>query len=421
MQTAIAFILIFGLLVFFHELGHFLFAKRAGIMVREFAIGMGPKIFAMTKGETLYTLRLLPIGGYVRMAGEDMDSTELQPGYRVGLIINEDNMVEKIIFNQSNRQLPDLLFLEVERADLERDLFIEGYDEEEQLVRYNVSRDCVLVENGKETIIAPYDRQFNSKSVGQRSMTIFAGPLFNFILAFFIYLLIGLLNGVPTYEPIITEVVDNDPAAQAGMQAGDRVTAIDGQVVEKWQDLAEIVQESAGETINVTVERSGHTENLTMLVKEVTLEDGKQYGQIGVKYESPREFNPLKAVVQSAQNTYDMTIRIFELLGKLVTGQLTIDALSGPVGIYKTTEEVASYGIFYLMNFAAMLSINLGIMNLLPLPALDGGRLLFFGYEAVRGKPIDRQKEGMVHFVGIVLLMILMVVVTWNDIQRFFF
>lgn len=420
MQTAIAFILIFGLLVFVHELGHFLFAKRAGIMVREFAIGMGPKIFSMTKGETLYTVRLLPIGGYVRMAGEDMDSTELQPGYRVGLIVNEDNLVERIIFNQSNRQLPDLLFLEVERADLERDLFIEGYDEEEQLVRYNVSRDCILVENGKETIIAPYDRQFNAKTVGQRSMTIFAGPLFNFILAFFIYLLIGLMNGVPTYEPIITEVVENDPAAQAGMLAGDKVTAIDGQVVEKWQDLAAIVQESAGETIQVTVERSGHTENLTMQVKEVTLE-GKQYGQIGVKYESPREFNPLKAVVYSAQSIYDMTTRIFELLGDLVTGQLSIDALSGPVGIYKVTEEVAKDGIIYLMNFAAMLSINLGIMNLLPLPALDGGRLLFFGYEAVRGKPLDRQKEGMVHFVGIVLLMILMVVVTWNDIQRFFF
>ncbi|MFJ7950561.1 RIP metalloprotease RseP [Lysinibacillus sp. NPDC096418] len=420
MQTAIAFIFIFGSLVFFHELGHFLFAKRAGIMVREFAIGMGPKIFSITKGETLYTIRLLPIGGYVLMAGQDMESTELQPGYRVGLIINDDNLVKKIIFNQNNRQLPDLLFLEVERADLERDLFIEGYDEEEQLVRYNVSRDCVLVENGRETIIAPYDRQFNAKTVGQRAMTIFAGPLFNFILAFFIYLLIGLLNGVPTYEPIITEVVKNDPAAQAGMIAGDKVTAIDGQVVEKWQELAGIVQESAGETINVTIERNGQTENLAMLVKEVTIE-GKRYGQIGVKYESPREFNPLKAVVNGAQETYNMTMRIFELLGMLITGKFTIDALSGPVGIYKATETVAQYGIYNLMTWAAMLSINLGIMNLLPLPALDGGRLLFFGYEAVRGRPIDRQKEGMIHFVGIVLLMILMVVVTWNDIQRFFF
>ncbi|MGE7997310.1 RIP metalloprotease RseP [Lysinibacillus sp. NPDC093190] len=421
MQTAIAFILIFGLLVFFHEFGHFLFAKRAGIMVREFAIGMGPKIYGKTHGETIYTIRLLPIGGYVRMAGEDMDGAELQPGYRVGLIVDEDNVVKKIIFNQNNKQLPDLLFLEVERADLEKDLFVEGYDEEEKLVRYNVARDCILVENGKETLIAPYDRQFNAKTVGQRAMTIFAGPLFNFILAFIIYMLIGLIHGVPTYEPIITEVVENDPAAQAGMLAGDRVTAIDGQVVDKWQDLAAFVQDHPSEDITVTVDRNGQQVNLNMKVKENIEQNGEKYGQIGVKYESPREFNPLKAVVYGAQETYNMTARIFELLGMLITGKFTIDALSGPVGIYKATEQVAQYGFINLMNWAAMLSINLGIMNLLPLPALDGGRLLFFGFEAVRGKPIDRQKEGLVHFVGIVLLMILMVVVTWNDIQRFFF
>ncbi|MFJ3387262.1 MULTISPECIES: RIP metalloprotease RseP [unclassified Lysinibacillus] len=420
MQTAIAFILIFGILVFFHEFGHFLFAKRAGIMVREFAIGMGPKIYGKTHGETIYTIRLLPIGGYVRMAGEDMDGAELQPGYRVGLIVDEDNVVKKIIFNQNNKQLPDLLFLEVEHADLEKDLFVEGYDEEEKLVRYNVARDCILVENGKETLIAPYDRQFNAKTVGQRAMAIFAGPLFNFILAFIIYMLIGLIHGVPTYEPIITEVVENDPAAQAGMLAGDRVVNIDGQAVEKWQDLAAIVQDHPGEDIAVTVERNGQQVNLNMTVKEVE-QNGEKFGQIGVKYESPREFNPLKSVVYGAQETYNMTAKIFELLGMLITGKFTIDALSGPVGIYKATEQVAQYGFINLMNWAAMLSINLGIMNLLPLPALDGGRLLFFGFEAVRGKPIDRQKEGLVHFVGIVLLMILMVVVTWNDIQRFFF
>ncbi|MEK5231165.1 RIP metalloprotease RseP [Lysinibacillus sp. FSL K6-0232] len=420
MQTAIAFILIFGMLVFFHELGHFLFAKRAGILVREFAIGMGPKIYGKTHGETMYTIRLLPIGGYVRMAGEDMDGTELQPGYRIGLIVNEDNIVQKIIFNQNNKQLPDLLFLEVERADLEKDLFVEGYDEEERLVRYQVARDCVLVENGRELVIAPQDRQFNAKTVGQRAMTIFAGPLFNFILAFVIYLVIGLIHGVPTYEPIITEVVENDPAAQAGMLAGDKVTAIDGQAVEKWQDLAAIVQDHPNEDITVTIERDGQSVNLNMTVKEIQ-QDGEKYGQIGVRYESPREFNPLKAIVYGAQETYNMTVKIFELLGMLITGKFTIDALSGPVGIYKVTEQVAQYGIMNLMNWAAMLSINLGIMNLLPLPALDGGRLLFFGFEALRGKPIDRQKEGLVHFVGIVLLMILMVVVTWNDIQRFFF
>ena len=135
----------------------------------------------------------------------------------------------------------------------------------------------------------------------------------------------------------------------------------------------------------------------------------------------PMEKDALKAVEFGATQTVFWFKKIFELLGMLVTGKLSIDALSGPVGIYKATETAAQFGVFYLMNWAAILSINLGIMNLLPLPALDGGKLLFFLFEAIRGKPIEKQKEGMVHFVGIVLLMLLMLVVTWNDIQRFFF
>ena len=419
MQTIIAFIVIFGSLVFFHELGHFIFAKRAGIMVREFAIGMGPKIFGMTKGETVYTLRLLPIGGYVRMAGEDLDSVELQPGYRVALVLNEKNVVEKIVLNQKT-QYQNVVFLEVERADLEKELWIEGYDEEEQLVRFNVSRHALVVENGTETMIAPLDRQFNSKTVGQRAMAIFAGPLFNFILAFFIFLLIGLIQGVPTYEPVITSVVDDGPAATAGLQAGDLVTAIDGTSITTWQELSATIQQSPGQALALSIERAGTP--LTIDVTPKTVEEaGEKFGQVGVMYQSPVERNPLKAVVHGAEQTYDGVVLIGTLLKKLVTGEFSINALSGPVGIYKQTEEIATFGIYHLMYWAAMLSINLGIMNLLPLPALDGGRLLFFAFEAVRGKPIDSQKEGMVHFVGIVLLMILMVVVTWNDIQRFFF
>lgn len=419
MQTAIAFIIVFGSLVFFHELGHFIFAKRAGILVREFAIGMGPKIFGMRKGETLYTIRLLPLGGYVRMAGEDVDTVELQPGFRVGLIVNRDNVAEKIYLNQ-NVQNPDVLFMEVERADLEKGLWIEGYDEEDQFVRINVSRKAIIVENGNETIVAPYDRQFNSKTVGQRSMAIFAGPLFNFILAFIVFAFIALMQGVPTYEPIIYDVVEDGPAAVAGLEAGDLVKEIDGVAIEDWQTLSGTIQESPGEELTFLVERDGQELEL-MMTPETLEESGKEYGQIGVMYQSPVEKNPLKAIAFGATQTWDYTVLILGLLGDLITGQFTIDALSGPVGIYKATETVAQYGIFNLMNWGAVLSINLGIMNLLPLPALDGGRLLFFGVEALRGKPIDRKKEGLVHFVGIVLLMILMVVVTWNDIQRFFF
>jgi len=419
METTIAFILIFGSLVFFHELGHFIFAKRAGIMVREFAIGFGPKIVGLTRGETVYTLRLLPLGGYVRMAGEDMDTVELQPGFRVGLILNRNEQVTKIVLNQ-NKQQPDMLFLEIERSDLEKGLWIEGYDEEDRLVRYTVSRKAVISENGKETLIAPYNRQFGSKSLGNRAMTIFAGPLFNFILAFFIFLLIGLTQGVPTYEPVISGVTENGPALEAGMQKGDLVTKINGESIDSWQQLAGKVQESAGEELSFEYERNGEVINSTIIPKTIKDKD-RSYGQIGVMYESPVEKNPLKAVAFGAEQTYTWFVKIIELLGMLVTGQFTIDALSGPVGIYKATEEMAQHGVFNLMNWAAILSINLGIMNLLPLPALDGGRLLFFLFEAIRGKPIDRQKEGMVHFVGIMLLMVLMVVVTWNDIQRFFF
>ncbi len=419
METVISFIIIFGALVFFHEFGHFLFAKRAGILVREFAIGMGPKILGITKGETLYTVRLLPIGGYVRMAGEDMDTIQLQAGHRIGILLNKKGQATKIIMNQKNIY-PEILFLEVEEADLEKELWIKGYDEEEQLVCIDVARDAVVEENGRETILAPYDRQFDSKSVGKRFMTIFAGPLFNFILAFFIFTAIGMMQGVPTFEPVITEVTEESPAAEAGMENGDLVTEIDGTSISTWDELVESVQDNAGNSLAFEVERNGEPLDFA-ITPEVSDQSAEQVGVIGVRYQSPVEKDFLGSFVYGAEQTIFWFKEIFRLLGMLVTGQFTIDALSGPVGIYKTTEEVAKYGFFTLMSWAGMLSINLGIMNLLPLPALDGGRLMFFILEAVRGKPVDRQKEGMVHFVGIMLLMLLMLVVTWNDIQKYFF
>lgn len=418
METVIAFIIIFGSLVFFHELGHFLFAKKAGIMVREFAIGFGPKIIAIQKGETLYTIRLLPAGGYVRMAGEDFDTVELQPGYRVGLLINASDEIERIYMNR-NVANPDVLFLEIESSDLEKKLFIEGYDDEGQLVRFNVSRKAVIYEKGQKTLIAPYDRQFESKSVGSRAMAIFAGPLFNFILSFFIFLALGLMQGVPLEDAIISEVQSDSVAYEAGAEAGDIVKEIDGQPISTWDEFVEIVRVSPGIPLQIVVERDGSSVKLDITPTTIKDKSGQEYGQLGVT--RPLEKNPMKAVVYGAEQTINWIKEIFWLLGQLVTGQFTIDALSGPVGIYKATENVAQFGIYSLMNWAAILSINLGIMNLLPLPALDGGKLLFFFFEAVRGKPIDKQKEGMVHFVGIVLLMVLMLVVTWNDIQKFFF
>ncbi|KIL44921.1 RIP metalloprotease RseP [Jeotgalibacillus soli] len=417
MNTVIAFIVIFGALVFFHELGHFVFAKRAGILCREFAIGMGPKILAFKRNETQYTIRLLPIGGYVRMAGEDHEMVDLKPGFRVGLILNEDNTVQKMVVNNKDRY-PNLHVIEVAEADIEKELFIKGYEEgEEELQIFRIARNAVFVEDEVESQIAPWDRQFASKRLGQRTMTIFAGPMMNFVLAFFVFMFIALLNGTPTNEPELGTLIEDGAAKEAGLLEGDRVLQINGESIEEWSDITAIIQQSPNEEVIMNIDRDGQSLSIPVTPKAQQFEDA-EVGMIGVY--SPIEKSPIQAVQFGAEQTYFWTVEIFRLLGQLVTGQFTIDALSGPVGIYKSTEIVAESGIYNLMRWGAILSINLGIMNLLPLPALDGGRLLFFAVEALRGKPIDRQKEGMVHFIGFALLMVLMIVVTWNDIQRFF-
>lgn len=419
MSTVIAFIVIFGALVFFHELGHFVFAKRAGILCREFAIGFGPKIFSHKKGETTYTIRLLPIGGFVRMAGEDPEMIEIKPGYRIGLLFNEKEEANKIILTNKEKY-PSARVVEVEHADIEHELVIKGYvegDEEEKLQSFPISANAVLVENGTETLIAPYDRQFASKTLWQRTMAIFAGPMMNFILAFVIFILIGILQGIPTDNPVLGKLTDDGAAMEAGLKEGDNIQSVNGAEISSWSDVVEIIRKNPNKELQFSLERDGKELQLPVTPK-VQEAEGEKIGIIGVF--QPMEKSPIKAISHGAKETYLWTKEIFVMLGKLVTGQFSIDALSGPVGIYVSTDTVAKSGIFYLMKWAAILSINLGIMNLLPIPALDGGRLMFFAVEAVRGKPIDRHKEGMVHFIGFALLMLLMLVVTWNDIQRFF-
>lgn len=419
MTTLIAFIIIFGALVFFHEAGHFFFAKRAGILCREFAIGFGPKLISFKKNETQYTIRLLPIGGYVRMAGEDQEMLDLKPGQRVGLVLDKDDKVEKVVINGKERY-PNIRLIEVDSADLEHRLVIKGYEEgeEEELKTFSVSKEAILVENQNETQIAPWDRQFASKSLGHRAMTIFAGPMMNFVLAIVIFTVLAAIQGIPVQDPVLGDLTKNGVANASGLHKGDKVISIDGSEISNWDDIVELIQKHPGEELVFTVERNHKTMDISVTPSIEKDENNKEYGMIGVH--SPVEKSPLKIATYGFEQTYHMTIKIFQMLGKLVTGQFSINMLSGPVGIYKSTEDVAQLGIAYLAQWAALLSINLGIMNLLPIPALDGGRLLFFAVEAVRGKPIDRQKEGMVHFIGFALLMLLMIIVTWNDIQRFF-
>lgn len=419
MNTVIAFIIIFGVLVFVHELGHLVFAKRAGILCREFAIGFGPKVFSFKKQETVYTIRLLPIGGFVRMAGEDPEVIEVKPGYHVGLMFDDKGEVNKVVINNKDKY-PDAKIIEVEYADLERELIIRGYElnEEETLKEYKVSKESYFVMDGQEIQNAPYDRQFGSKTLMQRTLAIFAGPMMNFILAFLIFAFLGMVQGYYINEAVIGELTPDGAAQASGLQQGDKVLAINDESVSTWEEVVKIIQVNANEELLFLVERDGQSMNIPVTPKSEQAENGEARGVIGVFM--PTEKSVLGAIPKAATETYTWTKEIITGLGKLVTGQFSIDMLSGPVGIYKSTEVVAESGIFLLMRWTAVLSINLGIINLLPIPALDGGRLMFFAAEAVRGKPIDRHKEGLVHFIGFALLMLLMLVVTWNDIQKFF-
>lgn len=418
MTTVIAFIFMFGLLVSVHEWGHLIFAKRAGMLAREFAIGFGPKIFSFTKNETLYTIRLLPIGGYVRVAGDDPEIIELKPGHHIGLEFNEEGYVNKIIVNNKEKH-PHAQLVEVEAVDLDHGLYIDAYQigEEEQVQRYDVDRKAFFIMDERETQIAPYDRQFASKTVGQRAMQLFAGPMMNFILAIVIFIILGLIQGVPSDKAIIGDVQPDSPAMEAGLKPGDEIVQVDDTSVNTWMAFTEIIREHPGEQMELSLIREDENMVISVVPKVIEEADTK-IGQLGITLAFEKSF--VGTFKYGFLQTYETTTLILKNLFMLVTGQLSIEMLSGPVGIYDATDQVVQTGFMNFLMWTAMLSINLGIINLVPLPALDGGRLLFVGIEAIRGKPISPEKEGFVHVIGFALLMLLMIVVTWNDIQRLF-
>ncbi|WP_126426445.1 RIP metalloprotease RseP [Brevibacillus marinus] len=414
LESILAIVVVFSLLVLVHELGHFLLAKRAGILCREFALGMGPKLFRFKRGETEYTIRALPIGGLVRMAGEDPELDVLKPRMELAVQLDEAGRVTRLILDPKQWNSPSLVRGTVVHYDLEQKLSLTLETAGEQ-TRYAVHPQAQLVLAEQEIQIAPLNRQFRGKSVGQRFWTIFAGPAANFLLAFVLLALLGLLYGVPSNEPQLGEVRPGGPAAQAGLLEGDRVLSIEGRPVARWQEIVDVVSRSPGETLTFVIERGGAQHSV-----EVTIGRNEQNrGQIMVY--SAITYSPWAAVKYGAAATYEYTALILTSLGMLFTGTYGLEELSGPVGIFKMTGEFAQQGLEILIRWAAVLSINLGLFNLLPLPALDGGRLAFLGVEALRGRPVDPQKEGMVHFLGFAFLMLLILVVTWNDLQRFIF
>lgn len=419
--TIITFILVFGILVLVHEYGHYYFAKRAGILVREFSIGMGPKIWWKRKNGTTYTVRILPVGGYVRLAGnDDEDEEELRPGTPVTLQLNDQD--EVVTINASGKStLFQGIPLQLVASDLTNGLWIKGYvnGDEDNLKQYPVNHDAVVIEHdGTAVQIAPRDVQFRSASLPARMMTNFAGPMNNFILSLIVFIILGFtLAGVPTNSNQVGKVNSGSVAAQAGLKAGDQITRVNSTQVKNWTDLSANLSDKPGQRVRVTYVRNNHQKTVTLVPK--TVKQGKQkVGQIGIIEQERTGFKD--RLLFGWQQFVQAGTLIFAVLGHMFTHGFSLNDLGGPVAIYAGTSQATALGFNGVLNFLALLSINLGIVNLLPIPALDGGKLLLNIIEAVIRRPIPEKAEGIVTMIGFMILLILMILVTWNDIQRYF-
>lgn len=420
MQAIIAFLFVFSVIVIIHEFGHYYFAKKAGILVREFAIGMGPKIFQVRKGETVYTLRLLPIGGYVRMAGHDEDEQEIKPGMMITIELDKENIVQKLNFDE-HLIIENSVPFQIEEADLHRSMTLSGYFvNSEEKVNLTVSKQATIIESdGTEVVVAPIERQFNSASLWNRIKTNAAGPMNNFILSIIIFIIVGFLQGgVPSNDPVIGQVSDQSAAHEAGLQTSDKIISIDGVDIHSWDEMTSIVRSSADKTLSMTIQRNGDTKNVSITPKSVEGQNGSKIGQLGVTRTLDNSI--LSILGYGFTQTITVVVMVLSALGSIFTKGFNLNQLGGPVAIYSLTSQVAKNGLIDLLSFMGMISANLGVMNLLPIPALDGGKLVLNFIEGIRKKPLDPEKEGYLTIAGAIFLFAIMLLVTWNDIMKLF-
>ncbi|MFZ2304648.1 MAG: RIP metalloprotease RseP [Streptococcus suis] len=419
MKGILAFIFIFGVIVVVHEFGHFYFAKKAGILVREFAIGMGPKIFAHTgKDGTLYTIRILPLGGYVRMAGWGEDKTEIKTGTPASLSLNEAGVVTRI--NLSGKQLDNLsLPMNVTSFDFEEKLEITGLVLEESKT-YKVDHDATIVEeDGTEVRIAPLDVQYQNATVWGRLITNFAGPMNNFILGILVFIfLMFMQGGVADSSSNAVSITDGGALQAAGLVTGDKILSVNGDATDSYIEVATIISKAAEDattapSFDLVVEHDGATKNVTVTAEKV---DGTY--RIGISPILKTGF--IDKIVGGFQQAGATALLIVTALKNLIAN-FDVKQLGGPVAIYKVSAQAAEFGLASVLGLMAMLSINLGIFNLIPIPALDGGKIVMNILEAIRRKPLKPETESYITLAGVAVMVVLMIVVTWNDIIRVFF
>ena len=350
MITIISALIVLGLLIFVHELGHFLVAKRAGVGVTTFSLGFGPRLLGLKRGGTDYRLSAIPLGGFVRMVGE-------HPGEEV----------------------------------------------------------------------APEDipRSFSHKPVSWRLAIVAAGPLSNVLFALLAYYLVLVFWGLPTMTTLVGDVVKDQPAAQAGVLKGDRVLSIDGRVLENWGDMVTAIQDSQGRPVGMVLNRQGRQVHLVLRPQPVEIKDvfgdRHQVYRVGIMAGGEaltKVVGPLEAVGLAAKKTYMAGELIAMSVIKLIQRKVAMDTLGGPIMIAQVAGEAARQGVAPLLDLAALLSVNLAILNLLPIPALDGGHVFFFLVEAITRRPVSLAVREKAQQVGMALLILLMGFIFYNDIVR---
>lgn len=420
MKAIIVFLLIFSVIVIFHECGHFFMAKRAGIFVREFAIGMGPKIFQFKGKETVYTLRLLPVGGYVRMAGRDEFEDLIEKGMMVLVQLDEEDKVKAITLGEGESDFKGLP-LEVMDFDLNKDLFLEGIPTgQTDPERYEVLPDALIEEvNGHSFHLASQERQFQSASLFNRWITNIMGPVNNFILGILVFILLAFLNGgVYSNEARLGEALEDSPAASQGLKKGDKILAVNGQSVESFMEMQAIIAKHPEESLDFKVEREGQVAHYPVTTGTTETKDGQKVGKIGfMRY---KEGGFFKKIAYGFTATGALIAGMLGAIWKMITQGFNLNNLGGPVYMYQATKTTVDVGFSAIITLLAYLTVNLGIVNLLPLPALDGGKAFLNILEALRGKPLSAKTEGMINLIGALFLMVLMLAVTWNDILRLF-
>lgn len=351
-HSVIAFVIVIGILVFIHEFGHFLAARLCGVGVDVFSLGFGPKILKKKRGRTLYCLSAIPLGGYVKMVGE---------------------------------------------------------------------------EPGAATSPEDIKASFTHKPLFQKSLIVAAGPLFNFLLAIFIFYILYQFSGIYLAKPIVGKVMDDTPAMVAGIKPRDVIKEINGNKIQSFEDISRVIGAGTGDPLNIVVMRD---EQLVSLVLTPVLSPGKNafgeeiqkyiIGIVGNGESYHRRLNPFQAFGQSLKDTYGLVKLTLLSVVKMINGSVPANNLGGPLMIAQMAGEQAKAGMMNFAWFIALLSVNLGIINLFPIPVLDGGHLLFFGIEAATGKAVsDRLREKLIQF-GAAVLVALMVFVFYNDIVRMF-